>query len=195
MKNLRNAGIAVIASLLFAILSFVRVIIKIKPHLDDPQAALQAIAELSTPTYIVISLILGVLIAVFIFQGFITLGKKFNNKLMIISGWALMVILIANELLSLITSSTIQGTIFVFLFSIFILLLGVSLTKIKQKVKLANPLGIFYIITGVAFLIGKLIPPDLSIAGIIIAIGLIALLISLILAAAMFFKVSRQVKE
>jgi len=203
MKKLRNAGIAAIASLIFSIISFARIIIKIAPHANNQEASIQAIAELSTPSYIIISLVMGVLIAIFLFQGFINLGKRFNNKLLITVGWALMILLIANELISNLPSlispdfapNALNGIIFVILFSVFLFLLGISLTQIKQKVKLAKSLGILYIITSITFIIGMLVPNGPLFIGFLIAIGLLALFIGLVVATLMFLKASKQFEK
>jgi len=193
MKKLRNAGIAIIIGLVIGIVSFVRTLIKIMPHLNDRQAVNQAILNMMTPTTVLFTIAVGILVAIFTFTGFIDLGKRFNNKLLIIVSLLTMLLLIANNLISnipyllssqiSIKTSAIISTLFLISFSILLFLLGIATLQLK-KVQLSKALGILYIITGITFITFVLSP-----------IGLITFLASLIVAAIMFFKASRQFEK
>jgi len=195
MKTLRNAGIAILVGLIFGAVSFVRILIKIIPQLGNEQTINESIANLMSPTLIIIGLVVSITVAIFTFQGFIKLGKKLNNKLLITASWLIMILLIINSLTSNlpalisnntldVTTNTIKSVGFILIFGVLNLLLGVSFLQIKQKIKLAKPVGILNIITGVAFITFILSP-----------IGFVIYIVNLILTSAMFFKASKQFKE
>ncbi|MBS3088974.1 hypothetical protein J4402_04330 [Candidatus Pacearchaeota archaeon] len=195
MKSLRNAGIAILVGLIFGAVSFVRVLIKIIPQLGNEQAINESISSLMSAPLVVVGLIISITVAILVLQGFLKLGKKFNNNLLIKVSWLIAILSIANSLISNIpllnsnnpldiTGNTKFAIGFLVLYGILTLLLGVSLLKIKQKIKLAKPVGILNIIIGAAFITFILSP-----------IGFLIYLVNLIITSVMFFKASKQFKE
>jgi len=183
MKPLKTAGDAIVIGLLLGIVSLVYAVVKILPYSPDQAAMLQALSGMST--FVTVVALISIVITFFVYYGFVTLGNKTKNKLIIYVSWLLMIFLILQTLLTSVfrlpSLSTSQASaITVIILSILMLLMGIGLVQIRKKVSLANAAGILYIISG---------------ATLFILIGAIVHIAALILAAIMFIKASRTFKE
>lgn len=196
MKTLRNAGIAGIISIALAIIAITILVIEIVPHFGDEAALNQALQKIYTPLLNIPWLIIGIILVILIFSGLISLGKRFNSKLLVSASWISLIILIAYNLytnLSLLfktdfitktPADTIISLLFLIIISVLMLLIGIGLIKIRKKVELANVTGILYIVTAGLFitLIGAVL-------------GAVSFLAAAITQIIMFFKASKKFEK
>jgi hypothetical protein len=188
MKTLRNAGIAIIIGLILGIGSFIYTLVKIIPLVSQGQAAItEAAMNLMPLQFQIISSVIGLVVMLFIYAGFITLGKKFNNQFLVVTSWILLVALIISggvstfvlQASSPVAISTLQAVQFISSLAVIILFifLGVGLIKIRKQLKLAKVTGILYIVGA---------------ATSFILIGALIIWIAQAFAAAMFFRASKE---
>ena len=188
MKTLRNSGIAIIASLLLGLTILTIGIIKYLPLiLANPSGAEEIIKNAMSPAYLIITALLGVIITVVIYLGYISLGKKLDNNFLAVIAWISLALIIINNLINTILSinhATDTAVIFGILSGVSIMIsyifLGIGVYKLKNKIRLAKTTGLLYIIGA---------------ATTIILIGAIILFIAQIFAVVMFFKASKKLEK
>src|SRR3989338_8625314 len=101
MNKLKRAGIAWVIQYALSIISlFVGAIFILKNGglnlLTDKDALMQTV-QTALPSSLQIFLsLLGIILTVIVFSGFIYLGKKYNKTFLEVMGWLLMIILISN---------------------------------------------------------------------------------------------------
>lgn len=185
MKPLRNAGIAIIILFIIGLASVIYLSIELYSLSGIYGSLAEAMTMLTETTiFSTISIILSALLIIVIFFGFISLGKRFKNKLLAITSWVLMALLVINQILSIVRDAISSSVLYPFislgiLISIVIVmvLFGIALLKLKDKVKLSKSTGILYIVAG----------PTL-----IITVGYFVYIAALVLSAIMFFKASKK---
>lgn len=191
MKSLRNAGIATTAGIILGVVSFIYVFIRVFAIEGTEDFISEALRSALPIPLILIGLVLGVTILFFVFSGFISLGKKFDNKFFTIASWVVMVI----SILYLVWNSFFLtarihfgfedsmlglNIAWVSLVIISIIFLGIGMLKLGNNVKHSKTIGVLYILTPISF---------------IIPIGSLLFFIAQIFTAKMFFKTSKKFEQ
>ena len=192
MNKLKRAGIAWVIQYALSIISlFVGAIFILKNGglnlLTDKDALMQTV-QTALPSSLQIFLsLLGIILTVIVFSGFIYLGKKYNKTFLEVMGWLLMIILISNIIFTSLMYNLIPelyldvNLIYKIIYLIFyipsIILFGISLLSLKDKVYLSKTTGILYIIGG---------------ATSILLVGVFIVIVADISAMVMFFRASQK---
>ena len=198
MKPLRNAGIAIIVGMIIGLITLIYSMTTIfsKYEFNDlinRELMSKIMAEAFPLPLFVFTILLSIVVIIFTYSGFISLGKRFNQTLLKVSAWVLLGALILHSVLSgiisyqvyylssqsqfFLTAQGILSLIFLVLYVVFYILLGVSLLKLKKNVEMAKTVGVLYIV---------------SAATTIILVGSVLLWITQIFVAVMFFKASKK---
>nr|MBI4156250.1 hypothetical protein [Candidatus Woesearchaeota archaeon] len=200
MRVLRNAGIAILVGLLLGMISLIIVAVKLLSNLSLSDLAKIEVGKeilsdfVPLPVQIII-LIVGISITIFIYSGFISLGRRFDSNLLVIVSLVFMIGLIIYSLYSNISYiiqfylnvqsnalaklDPVALTINRFFVITLEILLGIALVKLKDQLELAKTAGILYIIAGATTLI---------------IIGSLISVVAQIVAAIMFFKTSNKLE-
>ena len=144
----------------------------------------------------IITILISIIVVIFTYLGYIKLGKKFDNHLLIVTSWILLILLaiynivkgfINYHLIYLSSQNTyligfdyLLNITFLISMIVFFILLGVSLLKLKDKIEMSKTIGILYII---------------SASTMIIFVGSLLLLVTQIFAAIMFLKASKKFEK
>ena len=196
MKALRNAGIATIAGLVLAIIFILTVFMIISPKIGNEISMNNTLKTLFSPLILIIGGLISIFLLFLIFSGFISLGKKLDNKFLVVVSWAFLILLFLNIIYSTFSisikqnpldKSSLDGTlevVFLLLLSAMMIMLGVSLFLFKNKVSLAKVGGILYLCTGVFF-----------VSIIINFLGVYTYIAAIIIQSIMFFKASKKFEK
>ena len=164
MKVLRNAGIATVAGLALIVIYVLIVFMIVSPKIGDEVATNNVLKTLFSPLILSIGSLISIVVLILIFSGFISLGKRFDNKALVVISWAFLILLISNTIYSTVSISIKQNpldkfqiddtldVVFLLLLSAMMIMLGVSLFLFKNKVILSKVGGILYLSTGVFFI-------------------------------------------
>ncbi len=194
MKTLRNAGVATIIGLLLGFIYVLIFLLITLPKIGNDIALESAVNSFFSPVILILAGLISIVVLSLTFSGFVDLGKKMNNKLLVVVSWAFLILLILNIIYSIISVSTMQNpldaasidntveVVFFSLLTLMIALLGISLLFFKGKVDFAKSTGILYIFTA-----------GLFVSMIFNFIGILTYIAALILQAIMFFKVSNKI--
>ena len=201
MKPLKTAGVSIIVGLAIGLLTGAYTAIKLAPFAEDLSSANQILQSM-TPL-LTASTIIMIAVSIFTYIGFITLGRKFKNKTLEITGWALMILLIVQSINSLLmeplsltdTQPSTASLIIIALIGVGMLILGIGSIKLGKKVSLSKTAGILYIITGVSLVVyylGIAMQTDMPILALV---GGLVQFAALILASILFFKASKKYEK
>src|SRR3989344_5413428 len=109
MKVLRNAGIATVTGLVLIIIYVLIVFMIVSPKIGDGAATNNALRTLFSPLILSIGALISIAILVLVFSGFISLGRRFNNKALVVVSWAFLILLISNIIYSTVSISIKQS--------------------------------------------------------------------------------------
>jgi|SRR3989344_540095 len=199
MKTFRNAGIAmfiwIILSFITSAFTFIYIFsnYELKEIIERPD---KIAAEIIPLPVNIITILISIIVVIFTYLGYIKLGKKFDNHLLIVTSWILLILLaiynivkgfINYHLIYLSSQNTyligfdyLLNITFLISMIVFFILLGVSLLKLKDKIEMSKTIGILYII---------------SASTMIIFVGSLLLLVTQIFAAIMFLKASKKFEK
>ncbi len=196
MKTLRNAGIATVFGLVLVLIFTLTVIMIVSSRAGNESAMNDTLKTVFSPLVLIIGGLVSIFLLFLMFSGFIGLGKKLDNKFLVVVSWAFFILLILNIVYSTfsismkqnpLTKSPIDGTIevvFLLLLSAMMIMMGVSLLLFKNKVALAKTGGILYLCTGIFF-----------VSIILDFLGVYTYLAAIIIQSIMFFKASNKFEK
>ena len=196
MKTLRNAGIATVFGLVLVLIFTLTVIMIVSSRAGNESAMNDTLKTVFSPLVLIIGGLVSIFLLFLMFSGFIGLGKKLDNKFLVVVSWAFFILLILNIVYSTfsismkqnpLTKSPIDGTIevvFLLLLSAMMIMMGVSLLLFKNKVALAKTGGILYLCTVIFF-----------VSIILDFLGVYTYLAAIIIQSIMFFKASNKFEK
>ena len=196
MKTLRNAGIATVAGLVLLVIFTLTIVMIVSSKAENESAINNTLKTIFSPLGLIVGGLVSIFLLFLIFSGFIGLGKKFDNKFLVVVSWAFFILLVLNIIYSTfsislkqnpLAKSSIDGTfevVFLLLSSAMTIMLGVSLLLFKNKIAFAKIGGILYLCTGVFF-----------VSIILDFLGVYTYLLAIIIQSIMFFKASRTLHE
>ncbi len=196
MKTLRNAGIATVSGLVLVLIFTLTIIMIVSSKAGNESAMNETLKTMFSPLVLIVGGLVSIFLLFSIFSGFINLGKKLDNKILVVVSWAFFILLVLNIIYSTVSisikqnplvKSPIDGTfevVFLLLLSTMMIMMGVSLLLFKNKVVFAKVGGILYLCSGVLF-----------VSIILDFLGVYTYLAAIIVQSIMFFKASRTLKE
>lgn len=195
MKTLRNAGIAIIVGFVVGLISLAVMLKTLFSNWDsfieNPEIYKTFLTAIPFE-FLILMGIVSLIFLIFTYAGFIFLGRKFKNRLLVTSSWIMLFVLILSQIkdmiisyfiiyqgsesVALLATQTVLSILFLLSFIVLYILLGVSLKKLKN-VEMAKTTGLLYVISG---------------ATMIILVGSALLIVAQIFAAVMFLKASKK---
>jgi len=196
MKTLRNAGIATLSGLVMVIIFTLTIVMIVSSKAGNESTMNNTLKTLFSPLALIIGGLISIFLLFLIFSGFIGLGKKLDNKFLVVVSWTFFIFLTLNIIYSTfsismkqnpLVKSPIDGTFevaFLLLLSTMMVMLGVSLLLFKNKVSFAKIGGILYLCSGVLF-----------VSIILDFLGVYTYLAAIIVQSIMFFKASKKLEK